>query len=231
MTADILIIDDDRYIVQAVKKLLERHGFGVRSAGDFDGGLQSLAAQRPDLLILDLGLPDGDGVALCRRIRTQWRFPILMLTSRSDAMDKVVGLEVGADDYLTKPFEAAELLARVRALLRRAGEYQLVAPVPKVSQSGPVQVDHGARSVKVNGQEMVLTEKEYQLLAVLVDHAGQALNRGRLFELVWGYDIEFSSNTLDVFVYRLRGKLEDAGAKGLLQTVRGFGYRLAREPG
>jgi DNA-binding response OmpR family regulator len=150
-----------------------------------------------------------------------------MLTARTDAMDKVIGLEVGADDYLTKPFEPSELVARVRAQLRRSGEYQEPSVDRPAIQIGDVTIDFGARDALANGRAAGLTTKEFELLAVLAQNAGRALSREDLFERVWGYEIEFSSNSLEVFVYRVRQKLEQGlGTPKLIHTVRGFGYKL-----
>jgi DNA-binding response OmpR family regulator len=226
MNADILIVDDDRYLTQSLAKLLRGNGFEVRHAPDFSSGLRECEARQPDLLVLDLGLPDGDGITLCRRIRTRWNFPVLMLTSRGSAMDTVVGLEVGADDYLSKPFEAAELLARLRALLRRSREYQAAPSVPDRAEAGGVVVDLDARTVVVGGNEIEATETELRLLALLVKNCGRAVSRESLFEEVWGYSPDLGSNSLEVLVYRIRKKLEPYGSGNRLKTVRGFGYKF-----
>lgn len=225
MTFNILIVDDDRFLLENISRLLISNGFSVRTATSGEEGLQHIVDHEPDLLILDLGLPGVDGISLCRRIRSKWRFPVLMLTARTDAMDKVIGLEVGADDYLTKPFEPSELLARVRAHLRRYGEYQSEAkPVAQIVV-GDMVVDPDARDAIVAGRATNLTTKEFDLLYYLAQNSGRALSRETLFEQVWGYDIEFSSNSLDVFVYRLRQKLPEP-AGHYIQTVRGYGFKL-----
>jgi DNA-binding response OmpR family regulator len=226
MKPDILIVDDDRYLANGLARLLDGNGYQPRHAPDFSSGIREAGLKQPDLMILDLGLPDGDGLTLCRRVRAKWHFPVLMLTSRGTAMDKVVGLEVGADDYLSKPFEASELLARIRALLRRATEYRGQAEATVVAESGDVRVDLGARTASFAGTELELTETELRLLSLLVQNSGRAISRDSLFESVWGYDPEFGSNSLDVFVYRLRRKLAAAGGDGLVRTVRGFGYKF-----
>lgn len=226
MKPDILIIDDDRYLANGLARLLDGNGYQPRHAPDFSSGIREAEQKQPDLMILDLGLPDGDGLTLCRRVRSKWHFPVLMLTSRGTAMDKVVGLEVGADDYLAKPFEAAELLARIRALLRRATEYRATKEATPRIESGPVRVDLDARAAYVEDRQLDLTETELRLLSLLVQNSGRAISRDSLFESVWGYDPEFGSNSLDVFVYRLRRKLAAAGGEGLLQTLRGFGYKF-----
>ena len=216
MSAKILVIDDDQFLMDSVKRFLSINGFQVDTASNGEDALALIVDNCPDLALLDLGLPGVDGISLCRRIRSKWRFPVVMLTARTDAMDKVVGLEVGADDYLTKPFEPAELLARVRAHLRRSQEY---AQEPKPT------IESDFRTVNVVGREIELTAKEFDLLLYLCQNSGRVISREVLFEQVWGYDIEFSSNTLDVFVYRLRQKLGNS-AGSYIKTVRGVGYKI-----
>jgi len=225
MANRLLLVDDDRFLLETLKRLLEAQGFQVRTATSGEDGLKAIVEETPDLLVLDLGLPGIDGISLCRRIRSKWRFPVLMLTARTDAMDKVIGLEVGADDYLTKPFEASELIARIRAQIRRSGEYRDDATESKRVDIGELSIDKDARDAFVGGKPANLTTKEFELLAYLGANAGRALSREILFEEVWGYDIEFSSNTLDVFVYRLRKKLPGK-AGSYIQTVRGYGYKI-----
>lgn len=225
MTSNILLVDDDVFILDNVKRLLTDQGFDVRTANTGEDGLKAIVEDEPDLLVLDLGLPGIDGVSLCRRIRSKWQFPIVMLTARSDAMDKVIGLEVGADDYLCKPFEPSELVARVRAHLRRTNEYQN-GTGEKALEVGELAIDERARDAFVKGKPANLTTKEFELLLYLAKNAGRAMSREVLFEEVWGFDIEFSSNSLDVFVYRLRQKLP-GGVGKYIQTVRGYGYKLS----
>lgn len=223
---DILIIDDDRFITDSVGRFLGAHGYDIRRCHTAGDGFRTISETQPDLLVLDLGLPDQDGVSLCRRVRSQWKFPILMLTSRGESMDKVIGLEVGADDYLTKPFDANELLARIRALLRRVGEYNSDKESDQQIKVGPVTINHSARTVLVNGRSLETTETEFKIIAYLAANSGRAISREMLFETIWGFDIEFSSNSLEVLIYRLRQKLEQAGGKGLIKTIRGYGYKL-----
>ncbi|MEI8282321.1 MAG: response regulator transcription factor [Armatimonadota bacterium] len=227
--SEVLIIEDDPFLLSSLTQLLEANNFVVREASNAKDGFTCIADQAPALLILDLGLPDEDGVSLCRRIRMKWTFPILMLTSRSDLMDKIIGLEVGADDYITKPFESRELLARIRACLRRTSEYKIDENDGELLRSGPLAIDLKQRSATVGNQRIVLTALEFRLLHYLVANAGRVLEREQLFESVWGYDDEFNSNSLDVFVYRLRTKLEKASGKKAIHTVRGFGYRFGFE--
>jgi DNA-binding response OmpR family regulator len=227
--SEILIIEDDPFLLSSLTQLLEANNFVVRGAANAKDGFASIAELNPALLILDLGLPDEDGVSLCRRIRTKWTFPILMLTSRSDLMDKIIGLEVGADDYITKPFESRELLARIRACLRRTSEYKIDESDGDIVRSGSLVLDMKQRSTMVGDQKVVLTALEFRLLHYFVVNAGRVLEREQLFESVWGYDDEFNSNSLDVFVYRLRTKIERASGKKAIHTVRGFGYRFGFE--
>jgi len=227
--SEILIIEDDPFLLSSLKQLLEANSFAVREASNAKDGFASIAEQNPALLILDLGLPDEDGVSLCRRIRMKWTFPILMLTSRSDLLDKIIGLEVGADDYITKPFESRELLARIRACLRRTSEYKYEDNKSEILRSGSLTLDMKQRMATINDQKIVLTALEFRLLHYFVANTGRVLEREQLFESVWGYDDEFNSNSLDVFVYRLRTKLERASGKKAIQTVRGFGYRFTLE--
>jgi DNA-binding response OmpR family regulator len=228
MAARLLLVDDDRFLLDNMKRYLSGQGYEVSVAPSAEDGMSQIAEQEPDLMVLDLGLPGLDGVSFCRRIRAKWKFPIIMLTARSDAMDKVIGLEVGADDYLTKPFEPVELLARVRAQLRRATEYQ----APEDSATGVVTVgelavDLDRRSAKFGGRLIELTSKEFDLLAYLAQNAGRVLERDHLFEKVWGYDSDFNTNSLDVIMYRIRKKLEpQAGSPKYLHTMRGYGYKL-----
>jgi DNA-binding response OmpR family regulator len=226
---DVLVIDDDAFLLDSLRQLLQTNGLTVRTATNARDGFVQIAEKAPDLAILDLSLPDEDGISLCRRIRAKWTFPIVMLTSRSDLLDKVVGLEVGADDYLTKPFEGRELIARIRANLRRQSEYQPAATNPEVLEIGPLRLDFGSRKTTISGQPVTLTALEFRLLHYFVANMGRVLERESLFETVWGYDEEFNSNSLDVFVYRLRTKLEKASGVKLIHTVRGCGYRFELE--
>jgi DNA-binding response OmpR family regulator len=228
MSARLLLVDDDRFLLDNVKRLLAAQGYQVRTASSAEDAFSKVAEEPPDLMVLDVGLPDSDGVSLCRRIRAKWRFPVIMLTARSDAIDKVIGLEVGADDYLTKPFEPAELVARVRALLRRSQEYQAAAETSPGSTSvGELVIDHDSRQALVAGTPVSLTNKEFELLALLAKNAGRVLTRETLFETVWGYEMDFNSNSLDVYMYRLRKKIEsDPENPRFLHTLKGYGYRL-----
>jgi len=227
-SAKLLVVDDDRFLLDNVRRLLSGQGYEVSVAGSGEEALHMMGDESYDLLVLDIGLPDADGISVCRRIRAKWRLPVIMLTARTDAMDKVIGLEVGADDYLTKPFEPMELVARVRAQLRRVTEYQADARESERIQVGDLIVDFEKREAFVGENAVGLTTKEFDILAYLAKNAGRVLNRDLLFEQVWGYDSEFSSNSLDVFLYRLRQKIElDSSAPRYLHTVRGYGYMLS----
>lgn len=223
---EILVIDDDRFLLESVSRLLVKESFSVRVSPNASDGYREISDKQPDLLILDLSLPDEDGFALCRRIRTSWKFPILMLTSRSEMLEKVIGLEVGADDYLTKPFEGRELVARIRAHLRRVSHYTNMSMTHAVIEASGLCIDETARTATAGGEEIGLTELEFRLLLYMAKNAGRALGRDQLFESVWGYDEEFNSNSLEVIVYRLRSKLEKPLGRKIIHTVRGFGYKL-----
>lgn len=228
MSDKIMIVDDDRYLSESVKKMLTREGYEVSTAATGEEALTAMATQTCDLMILDLGLPGIDGVTTCRRLRSKHRFPIIMLTAQSDSMDKVVGLEVGADDYITKPFEPSELLARVRSHLRRATEYMNGATKAVTEmQIGEMSINFETREVRLSGEQIVLTRREYELLAYLAKNLNRAISRESLFSTVWGYNLDFNSNSLDVYIYRIRKKIEkDANHPDYLQTMRGFGFRL-----
>lgn len=219
----LLVIEDEPSLVAALRYSLQKEGFRVDSATDGLDGLEKARSLRPDLLILDLMLPGLDGIEVCRRLRTSSNVPILMLTARADEVDKVVGLEVGADDYLTKPFGMRELVARVRALLRRAPEPAGDEPLAV----GSLTLDPRGRTVRRNGQQVELKPREFELLRFLASHPGQAFTRDQLIERVWGHDFPGDERTVDVHVRWLREKLEaDPSRPAHLLTVRGVGYKL-----
>ncbi len=223
----VLVIEDDGFLRENLIRLLEQYQYEAVGVGSAATAIRALAETEYHLIVLDLGLPDADGFDVCRRIRQKWRTPILMLTARTDSMDKVIGLELGADDYLTKPFEPKELLARVRALLRRAYEYPNEQSCETTRCFGEIVIDYARRQVLVRGQPVSLTRREYDLLAYLTQNANRVIPREQLFEQVWGYSIEFSSNTLDVYMYRLRKKIErDPDQPQYLITHRSFGYEF-----
>ena len=227
--ATILIAEDERDLNNLVGRHLEDEGHRVVQA--FDGPTAALVATREhlDLIILDWMLPRLDGLEVCRRIRRESIVPILMLTARSEEIDRVLGLEVGADDYLTKPFGIRELLARVRALLRRVEldrDTQATDVPPPVLAVGPLRVDLTQHVALVQDTPLELTPKEFDLLALLVGNPGRAFSRDYLIEKVWGYDAGGSDRTVDTHVLRLRKKLGSVGER--IETVWGVGYRFAR---
>ncbi|MBM3664526.1 MAG: response regulator transcription factor [Actinobacteria bacterium] len=218
----ILIAEDEPNIASFAKMYLEAAGFRVEIAERGDDALESIEKERPDLLLLDLNLPGVDGFEVTRRIRQGGGgMPILMLTARDDAVDKVVGLELGADDYVTKPFDPRELVARVRAVLRRAEA--LDADMPPVFEVDDLRIEVGPREAFVKGEEVALTPKEFDLLTALVQARGLVLSREQLLEKVWGYTFLGDSRTIDVHVRQLRRKLGDACP---IETVWGTGYKV-----
>ncbi|OFW12216.1 MAG: DNA-binding response regulator [Acidobacteria bacterium RIFCSPLOWO2_12_FULL_66_10] len=225
MTSRILIVEDDPDIAELVARYLDKAGFTAERAGSGRDALQAIAARPPDLLILDLMLPQVDGLEICRRVRASEAtagLPIIMLTARAEESDRIVGLELGADDYLAKPFSPSELVARVRALLRRA--QRGAPPATRAMTCGPIALDTERHTVSSNGMEVTLTAKEFLLLEYLLKHRGRVLSRDVLLTDVWGYRYTGGTRTVDVHVRRLREKLPllaDA-----LVTVKQFGYKL-----
>ncbi len=225
MGARILAIDDEPDLLELVRVGLTQAGYVVETAGTGNEALAALRRAPPDLILLDVMLPDLTGTELCSRIRADQRLaavPIIMLTAKSEEIDRVVGLEVGADDYVTKPFSPRELALRVRAVLRRrapSGERV------RVVEHGSLRVDPESHRASVSGHEIVLTAKEFQLLLALMTRPGRVMTRERLLDEVWGSDITVTSRTIDTHLKRLREKLGEAGS--LVETVRGVGYRFA----
>ncbi len=228
--ATVLIVEDERDLNKLIRSQLEEEGHQVLQAFDGPSGVLFASQEHPDLIILDWMLPRLDGLEVCRRIRRDSIVPILMLTARAEEIDRVLGLEVGADDYLTKPFSIRELLARVRALLRRVELDQAgqsgEAPT-RVVRAGALQVDPAAHAVTVDGHPVELAPKEFDLLELLVRHPGRAFSRDYLVEKVWGYDANGSDRTVDTHVLRLRKKLGPMGER--IETVWGLGYRFDGE--
>lgn len=227
----ILLVEDERSIAEGLKVSLESEGFQVGWAKDGNEALSAWERARPDLIVLDLMLPGVSGTEVCRTIRAHSDVPIIMLTARDTEVDRVVGLEIGADDYLTKPFSTRELIARIRAILRRAplGASTALDEAP-VEASG-VRVDRARHEVTVDDRPVELPPKEFDLLAMLVEHAGRVLTRNQLIDEVWGSDYVGDTKTLDVHIRRLRGRIEDDPQRPhRIQTVRGVGYRFADRP-
>jgi two-component system response regulator MprA len=217
----VLIVEDDEEIADVLRRSLRNEGYEARAAADGPAGLEVAAEFNPDLIILDLGLPGMDGIEVCRRFREQGDVPILMLTARSEVEDRVAGLDSGADDYLVKPFERQELLARIRALLRRRP--------PRGSASltvGDLSLNPDTREVRRGDREIELTNREFELLEYLMRNERLVISREQLLDEVWGYDPLAATNTIDVFISNLRRKLEAGGESRLLHTKRGAGYTI-----
>jgi DNA-binding response OmpR family regulator len=217
----ILVVDDEANIIELARMYLQNEGYVVESARDGREALTKIKSLQPALVILDLMLPEVDGWEVCRKVRGDSDVPIIMLTARSDDVDKIVGLELGADDYLTKPFNPRELVARVRAVLRR---YEKSATSTQPIHLGQMTIDPQRREVTVGGQQLDLRTKEFDLLWTLAEHRGIVLSRNQLLDLVWGYDYYGETRTVDVHIARLRDKLE--GSDVIIETVWGVGYKL-----
>jgi two-component system, OmpR family, response regulator RegX3 len=222
----VLVVDDEESLLEAVRYALSREGLNVVVARDGSQAVQTFEAERPDLIVLDIMLPVLGGIDVCRRIRAASQVPILMLTARDAEVDRVVGLEMGADDYVTKPFSLRELVARVRALLRRAG----VTDSPgnrNVLEASGIRLDPERHEVTVRGTLVNLPLKEFELLEALMENRGRVLTRQTLIDRVWGFDYVGDTKTLDVHVKRLRARVEeDRHNPELIVTVRGVGYRF-----
>jgi len=221
----ILVVEDETSISSFVAAYLRNAGYGVRTAASAKAAIIDLAGELPSLVVLDLNLPDGDGVELCRRIRKSSDVPILMLTARDEDVDKIIGLEVGADDYMTKPFNPRELVARVKSVLRRASPERRRSETEEL-RHGDLVVNSGKREVIVGDEEVHLAPKEFDLLWELLDHRGIVLTRDQLLERVWGYTFAGDTRTVDVHVRQIRRKLGDASP---IVTVWGVGYKVASE--
>jgi DNA-binding response OmpR family regulator len=224
VSSKILVVDDEHHIVELARLYLTREGYEVEGVGDGAQAVARFGQVKPDLVILDIMLPGTDGLTICKEIRKQSQVPIIMLTARDEVTDKVVGLEVGADDYLTKPFHPQELVARAKALLRRA---KLEPDQPKVVRAGRLEVDLERHEVRHGNDRVQLRPKEFDLLTLLARHPGRVFQRSELLDLVWGYDFPGYTRTVDVHVQQLREKLAAAKiADPSIQTVWGVGYRL-----
>jgi len=219
----VLVVDDEPAVREALRRALELEGYSVELAQNGAEALRLVNAIEPDVVVLDVLMPEVDGLAACRRLREEGsRVPVLMLTARAGVGDRVDGLDAGADDYLVKPFALEELLARIRALLRRGGHERGEEPL----RFGDIVLDPGTREVLRNGREIELTRTEFNLLELFLRNPRQVLTRSLIFERVWGYDFGPTSNALDVYIGYLRRKTEAGGEPRVIQTVRGVGYAL-----
>ena len=221
----VLIVDDDPYLREVVRYALAREGFTVREAEDGADALAQLEQQPADLVVLDVLMPEMDGLEVCRRLRRTSRVPILFLSSRGEELDRVLGLELGGDDYLTKPFSTRELVSRVKAVLRRTvpgGEGE------KLSVAG-LEVDGASQRVTARGEPVHLGPTEYRLLHFFVSHPDRVYTREQVLDRVWGRNVYVEERTVDVHIRRLRKALEPFGCEGLIQTVRGTGYRFSEK--
>ena len=223
----ILVVDDEQAIVDALRYTLEKEHYQVLEARDGEQALDIAASGSPDLVVLDLMLPGIDGFEVCRRLRQAGNVPVIMLTARDEEVDRVVGLELGADDYVVKPFSMRELMARIKAVLRRVGTTQ--AEAAEALALGPLKLDPTRFEVSWDSVPIRLSALEFELLETLMRHPGQVLTRDQLLDRVWGYDFGGESNIIEVYVRYLRQKMEAGGETRLLHTVRGVGYVL-REP-
>ena len=224
----VLVVDDEKTLVKALSFNLEKEGFRVEQAYDGEEALQKVFDLKPDIVVLDLMLPEVDGFEVCRRIRKKMDIPIIMLTARSEDIDKVLGLELGADDYLTKPFNSRELVARIKAILRRSIFREEEAK--KLFQIGKLQIDLLQHRVRLGDDEINLTTKEFALLSFLAANAGNVYSREQLLEQVWGYDYYGDVRTVDVHIRHLREKIEtDPGKPELILTIWGTGYKIRED--
>ncbi len=221
MPSTILIADDERNILELCRLYLTKEGYTVETATDGQDALDRARRVKPDLVVLDIMMPKVDGIEVLRRLRKESALPIIMLTARGDDVDKVVGLEIGADDYVTKPFNPRELVARVKAVLRRTTNRVEADATVEV---GDVTIDPARREVSVGGRQIQMRAKEFDLLLALAQENGRVLSREQLISRVWGYEYFGDSRTVDVHVTWVRGKLE--GTRAQIQTVRGVGYKV-----
>jgi DNA-binding response OmpR family regulator len=229
MARTILVVEDETTLRETLADALEAEGFRVVQAADGRDALARFRSDRPDLVLLDLMLPELSGVEVCRIIRAESSVPIVMLTAKDSELDKVVGLELGADDYVTKPFSLRELTARIRALFRRSDQAVAIDPAPAVVDLGPVQADLGGRRLLRDGEVVPLKPKAFELLAFLIRHPGQVFTRDQLLEHVWGYDYGGETRTVDVHIHWLRSRIEaDPADPAFIHTVRGVGYVFRR---
>lgn len=231
MSRTLLIVDDEPTLLETLADSFRQEGYRVVAASDGREALSQFRAEKPDLVMLDLMLPELSGVEVCRIIRQESGVPILMLTAKDGEIDKVIGLELGADDYVTKPFSLRELQARTRALLRRSDQALAAEKPPAVVDLGRVQVDLAGHRLLRDGEPLPVKPRAFELLTFLLRHPGQVFNRDQLLEQVWGYDYPGETRTVDVHVHWLRSQIEDdSSSPRFLHTVRGVGY-VFRRPG
>lgn len=222
----VLVVEDEENLVEALRYNLEHEGYDVLTAPDGGSGLETARAALPDLVILDVMLPNLDGIEVCRILRRETDVPILMLTAKGEEIDRVVGLEIGADDYVTKPFSMRELMARVRAMLRRPRK-TASARMAEPLRSGSLAVDVDAHQASLNGEELRLKPREFDLLALFIRNPGRAFTRDQILEQLWGHDYIGDVRTVDVHVRWLREKIEaDPSTPARIITIRGVGYRF-----
>lgn len=222
----ILVIEDEISFREALEFILTKEGFSVILAETGPAGVSAFENDKPDLILLDLMLPGTSGVEVCKLIRTKSNVPIIMVTAKDSEVDKVVGLEIGADDFITKPYSSPELIARVRAVLRR-GNSELVSNESDVIELGPIKLDTAKHNVLLNDQIVSMPLKEFELLEYLLENSGRVLTRGQLIDHIWGSNYVGDGKTLDVHIKRLRSKIEEDPANPkLLHTIRGLGYKL-----
>lgn len=223
--AQILIVDDEPHIVELASLYLKNDGYSTLNAHNGAQALKMIKEHHPDLVVLDIMLPELDGWEVCRRLRQEGdNVPIIMLTARGEDVDKIVGLELGADDYVTKPFNPRELVARVKAVLRRAQSEQ---PVRRLLRLGQLEIDREGREARTAGEELELRTKEFDLLLTFAEHPGLVFNRDQLLERVWGYSFGGGTRTVDVHIARLRDKLQNSGVR--IETIWNVGYKLVEE--
>src|SRR5438876_7865487 len=224
MSPKIMVVDDEKHIVELARLYLTREGYEVEGIGDGSQAMTRFGQVKPDLVVLDIMLPGVDGLTICKEIRKVSQVPIIMLTARDEVTDKVVGLEVGADDYLTKPFHPQELVARAKALLRRA---RTEPDQPRLVRAGKLEIDIERHEVRFENERLQFRPKEFDLIALLARHPGRVFQRSELLDLVWGYDFPGYTRTVDVHVQQVREKLTSAKVTDpSIQTVWGVGYRL-----
>ncbi|TCJ20006.1 response regulator transcription factor [Rubrobacter taiwanensis] len=230
MSSRVLLIEDEKNLVELLRGYLEREGFEVHAAYEGDAALKTARELKPDVVVLDWMLPGLDGLEVLRRLRGFSEAYVIMLTARSEELDKISGLSAGADDYLTKPFSPGELVARVRAMLRRPRSGRSQEPEEPPIELGELRIDPGAREVRVRGEPVELTAIEFELLRVLASRPGFVFSRARLLERVWGERYFGSDHVVDVHIANLRKKIEEVPAEPrYIETVRGVGYRMARK--